>query len=101
MTLEIWFVTALLLTLNLVAFLAQGIDKRLARNGSRRISEKRLLWLGVPRAAPGMWLGMRVFHHKTNKPGFLAFAVLVTLANFAILWGLYELWSREWLDFHG
>ena len=59
MTLEIWFAAALLLTLNLVAFLAQGIDKRLARNGSRRIPEKRLLWLGVPLAAPGMWLGMR------------------------------------------
>ncbi len=101
MTLEIWFVAAFLLSVNLLAFLAQGLDKRLAKSGGRRISEKTLLSLGLPLAAPGMWFGMRTFHHKTSKPGFLALAVLVTAVNALILWGLYELWSREWLDFHG
>lgn len=99
MTLDIWFATVLLLALNLVAFLAQAVDKQLAQRGARRISEKRLLWLGVPLAAPGMWLGMRVFRHKTKKPSFLALAALVTLANLALLWGLWELWSRGWLEF--
>lgn len=99
MTLEIWFASALLLALNLIAFVAQGLDKHLARRGASRISEKRLLWLGVPLAAPGMWLGMRTFRHKTSKPSFLALAGLVTIANAALLWGVYELWSSEWLTF--
>lgn len=101
MTLAVWFVALLLLALNLAAFLAQGIDKRRARTGARRIPEKQLLWLGVPLAALGMWLGMRVFRHKTSKPGFLAMAALVTLANLVVLWASYELWSRGWLDFRG
>ncbi len=99
MTLKIWFAAALFLALNLAAFSAQGLDKLFARRGAWRISEKTLLGLGLPLAAPGMWLGMRVFHHKTKKPTFVAFAALVTVINLLALWGLYELWSRGWLDF--
>lgn len=99
MTLEIWFVAALLLALNALSFFAQGLDKLLAKRDGARVSEKRLLWLGVPLAAPGMWLGMRAFRHKTSKPAFVAAAALVTVANLLMLWGLYELWKRGWLDF--
>jgi uncharacterized membrane protein YsdA (DUF1294 family) len=98
-TLRIGFAAALLVTLNLVAFAAQGIDKQLAKRGARRIPEKRLLWLGVPLAAPGMWLGMHVFRHKTSKPSFLALAAFVTLVNLALAWGVYEAWDRGWLAF--
>lgn len=101
MTLEIWFVAALLLAVNITAFFAQGLDKHFARSGARRIRERTLLLLGLPLAAPGMWLGMRAFHHKTNKPSFLGLAVLVTAINLLALWGLYELWARDWLDFRG
>ncbi len=99
MTLRIGFAIALLLALNVLAFLAQGLDKQLARRGSRRIPESRLLWLGVPLAAPGMWLGMRVFRHKTSKPSFLALAAFVTLVNLALAWGVWEAWDRGWLAF--
>ncbi|MCA8911231.1 MAG: DUF1294 domain-containing protein, partial [Planctomycetes bacterium] len=56
---------------NLVAFVAQWWDKRLARTGAKsRTPERTLLMLGLPLAAAGMLLGMRTFRHKTKKRSF-------------------------------
>jgi len=76
---------ALLLVANLAAFVAQGWDKRLARtNAKSRTPERTLLLLGLPLAAPGMLLGMRVFRHKTQKRSFQLKAALVVFANLLI-----------------
>ena len=86
-----WCVAALVFT-NAIAFCAQWIDKRRAMAGAWRIRERTLLLLGLPLAAPGMLLGMRVFSHKTRKMSFLAKAALVCLLNLvevASLWHLY------------
>jgi uncharacterized membrane protein YsdA (DUF1294 family) len=73
---------------NLVAFAAQGLDKRKASRGDFRIPEQTLLLLGLPLAAPGMLAGMRLFRHKTRKRSFLVKAVLVVFANLLIAAGL-------------
>ena len=65
-----------LLAVNLLAFIAYGRDKCLARQERFRIPEARLLLYAALGGALGAWLGMRQFHHKTRK---LRFRVLVPL----------------------
>jgi uncharacterized membrane protein YsdA (DUF1294 family) len=82
MTIPAGIALCLLLLTNLAAFAAQWRDKRLARtNAKSRTPERTLLLLGLPLAAPGMLLGIRVFRHKTRKLSFQLKAVLVVIAN--------------------
>ncbi|MBK8206391.1 MAG: DUF1294 domain-containing protein [Planctomycetes bacterium] len=90
MTIPLGILALALLVTNLVAFVAQGLDKRKAVNHARsRTPELTLLLLGLPMAAAGMLLGMRVFRHKTKKRSFQVKALLVVFANLlmAVLFG--------------
>ncbi len=79
---DLLFAAALwLLAVNVVAFAAFGRDKRLARRGARRIPEFRLLLWAALGGALGAWLGMRVFHHKTQKPLFRLLVPLLLLLH--------------------
>lgn len=55
-----------LLAVNLAAFVLMGVDKRRARRGEWRISEKTLFLPAALGGALGGTLGMRAFHHKTR-----------------------------------
>ena len=55
-----------LLLINGVGFLLMGIDKRRAKRGAWRISEKCLFLSPLLGGTVGAILGMRVFHHKTK-----------------------------------
>ena len=82
MSFPVGIVAAILFVTNLVAFAAQGWDKRLARTGAgSRTPERTLLLLGLPFAALGMLLGMNVFRQKKKKRSFQAKAALVVFAN--------------------
>jgi len=81
---------ALVGAVNLVAFLAFGVDKWKARRGRHRIPEARLLWLAFLTGFAGAWCGMSVFRHKTLKTSFRVKMFLVTIANPA--WLLLWLW---------
>lgn len=59
-----------LVIMNLAAFAAYGLDKRKAIRRQRRISEKTLIGLAVLGGSIGALLGMRMFHHKTQKRKF-------------------------------
>lgn len=64
---ELWQAAAgYLAAVNLAAFALMGLDKRRARRGAWRISEKALFLPAVLGGALGGLLGMRVFHHKTK-----------------------------------
>jgi uncharacterized membrane protein YsdA (DUF1294 family) len=63
----LWLCGLYLLGINLLAFLAFGRDKALARQGRFRIPEARLLLYAALGGSAGAWLGMRRFHHKTKK----------------------------------
>ncbi len=56
--------------LNLWTFFAFGVDKRKAKKGRWRISEKTLLLLAVLGGSAGAWLGMKVWRHKTLHKKF-------------------------------
>lgn len=88
MTMPLGFVLGVFMLLNLVAFAAQGLDKRKAGKGRRRTPESTLLLLGLPLASPGMLLGMKVFRHKTSKRSFQLKAAVVVFANLLMAAGL-------------
>lgn len=69
-----------------------AVDKRAARREHRRIPEKRFFLLAALGGGPGLWLGMRWFHHKTRHPAFWLAAVGGSLAYGALLlWLLLRL----------
>ena len=59
-----------LLIINLITFLAMFIDKKKAKHGSWRISEKSLFILVLLGGGIGGIAGMYTFRHKTKKPAF-------------------------------
>ncbi len=56
--------------MNVITFLAFGIDKLYAVKGRRRIKESTLNLLAIMFGALGAVIGMKVFKHKISKPGF-------------------------------
>jgi len=71
------FVVLIYIIINLVSFIAYGLDKSKAKKDKRRISEKTLLLLAA--AGPfGAAAGMRSFRHKTKKSKFKLVYVALT-----------------------
>ena len=64
---DLWTLLAgYLLLVNLAGFLLMGLDKRRARRGAWRISEKALFLPAVLGWSLGSIVGMRTFRHKTK-----------------------------------
>lgn len=72
------YIFIILLLVNSISCTAFGIDKRKAIKNQWRISEKTLLLLSFV-GSFGAFLGMKAFHHKTNK---LKFKILIPLFLF-------------------
>ena len=62
--------------MSVIAFILYGIDKRKAKKGAWRISEKALLFVSFFGGAAGGLLGMSVFRHKTKHWYFWAVNIL-------------------------
>ncbi|MEZ0230067.1 MAG: DUF1294 domain-containing protein [Planctomycetota bacterium] len=69
---------------NLFAFVLYGIDTWCARLGWPRVSERTLVGVAALGAAPGAWLGMLFFRHKTLKPKFRFGVPLLALVQAGI-----------------
>lgn len=78
-----------LLVLNLLAFLAYGLDKRKAMKERWRTPERVLVGLAAWGGPLGALLGMKVFHHKTHKWKFKLLVPLFLLLWCALLLFLY------------
>ena len=80
-----------LVLVNAVAFLAMGLDKRLAKiEGARRIPEKTLLGLAVIGGSVGAIFGMKLFRPKTLHNQFrygLPLILIVQLVLLALMRG--------------
>ena len=59
-----------LVIINVVTFFMYGIDKWKAKKSKWRIRETSLLGLAVLGGSIGAWLGMKVWHHKTQHKKF-------------------------------
>ena len=64
------YIAIYLLVINLAGFLSMGLDKSKARRNKWRIPEATLFLFAIFGGSIGSLLGMRIFHHKTQKPRF-------------------------------
>ena len=78
-----------LLILNLIAFLLIGLDKQLALQQKRRISEKTLLTFVFFGGTIGSGLGMVIFRHKTAKRSYLWKFWGIVVVQIVIVYALF------------
>ncbi|MCR4621100.1 MAG: DUF1294 domain-containing protein [Clostridiales bacterium] len=81
----LYFYIALLAVMGLAAFAFYGMDKRKAKKGAWRISEKTLLLLAACFGGIGAFLGMKVFRHKTQHTRFRIIVPVCALVQIAVL----------------
>ena len=79
-----------LVVINVVTFFIYGIDKWKAIHGKWRISETSLLVWAIIGGSIGAWIGMDVWHHKTNHKKFTYGIPLVLIAQIAIVVLLFK-----------
>jgi uncharacterized membrane protein YsdA (DUF1294 family) len=70
-----------LAVVNALTVLAFWVDKRIAREGGRRISEFNLLALALIGGSPGALFARRRFRHKTRKQPFSAQLIAICLVQ--------------------
>lgn len=83
------FLTALLLA-NIIAFTLFGMDKRRARLGLRRLSERTLLLWALAGGSAGALAGRQFFRHKTRKQPFstLLWLIVAAQATSVAIWAM-------------
>ena len=72
------FIFVCLVIMNIIGFLAMGLDKAKAKAKAWRIPEKTLLGIAVMGGGLGVLLGMETFRHKT-KHWYFKYGVPVIL----------------------
>lgn len=80
------------LAINLFTFFYFGLDKLYARARAWRVREATLLILALLGGSPGAILGIKLFRHKTKKPGFLVALALILLGQLLFWW-----WYQQWV----
>ena len=83
MTIEL--IAYYLIAINVLAFIAYGIDKWKAKLSRWRIPETTLLGLAVIGGSIGAWLGMKVWHHKTMHKKFKYGIPLILVVQIVIV----------------
>ena len=73
-----------LAAINIVAFFVYGIDKWKARHDKWRVTEARLLSISLLGGSVGAFLGMKVWHHKTQHNKFRFGLPLILILHLAI-----------------
>lgn len=72
-----------LCVINIITFLLYGLDKQKAKQNRWRIPEKVLLGAAAFGGTIGALIGMRMFHHKTQKWKFKAGVPLILVLQIA------------------
>ena len=79
-----------LFAINIITFLLYGLDKQKAKQNRWLIPEKVLLGAAVLGGSIGALLGMRMFHHKTQKWKFkLGVPVILALQIAAMIYFVF------------
>ena len=74
-----------LAVINVVTFFMYGVDKWKARKSKWRIRETALLGLAVLGGSIGAWLGMKVWHHKTQHKKFKYGVPAIIIVQLALI----------------
>ena len=72
--------------INVATFLTYGLDKWKAKRSKWRIREAALLTLAVLGGSIGAWLGMKVWHHKTQHKKFKYGIPAIIIVQAIIIW---------------
>lgn len=83
------YVLIYLLVINIIAILAIAYDKSAARNGEARVRESSLFAVAAIGGGIGMYIAMRIFHHKTRKNKFMVGIPAIVLTEMGLLAILY------------
>ena len=81
MRLLMWY----LIVINIVTWIAFGLDKWKAKSGKWRIPERTLLLLALIGGSLGALAGMIMFHHKTRKAKFFISVPVMFVAHCVIV----------------
>ena len=81
-----------LVILNVLTFLLYGIDKWKAKRSRWRIPESVLLGMAAVGGSVGAWLGMHVWHHKTQHKKFRYGVPAILVAQIVLL--VWIFWPR-------
>lgn len=85
------FAVIYLLVINLIGFLAMGIDKWKSKNNAWRIPEKTLFTITLLGGGIGTITGMYLFRHKTKKIYFtIGFPVILFTEIFLLIYVLVK-----------
>lgn len=76
---------------DVLAFILYGLDKRRAKEGQWRISERTLILIAVIGGSAGAIAGMYVFHHKTRHWYFRYGLPVILVLQIILGW---QVWSR-------
>ncbi len=82
-----------LIAVNLVAIVMYGTDKRRAKQGKWRISEKALIIIAVIGGSIGALTGMYGFRHKTKHRAFRYGIPLILIGQILLTWFIIN-WLR-------
>lgn len=74
-----------LVVINVIAFLAMGIDKWKAKRNAWRIPEQTLIALVMLGGGIGGIAGMYTFRHKTKKPRFYIGFPFILIAEISVI----------------
>jgi len=76
--------------INIVAFIVMLDDKSRSRHGKQRISEGALLFIAICFGALGIFSGMFIARHKTQKMIFILGVPLAVLQNISLIYLIYD-----------
>ena len=82
---NIKYIIIYMLVINILGFIAMGIDKHKAKMADRRIPENTLFGFCFLGGGIGTIAGMYVFHHKTKKKKFTIGMPLIVILEISII----------------
>lgn len=83
------YYSILFIVMNLLSFLMMAHDKERSKNYKRRVSEFSFFVLTVLGGFSGIFIGAKVFRHKTMKHSFHLKIILGMLIHFSVLYLSY------------
>ena len=79
------YILIYLFVINMIAILSIALDKSAARNGEARVKESSLFVIAAIGGGIGMYIAMRIFHHKTRKNKFMIGIPAMVLTEIGLL----------------